>query len=79
MRKKKRKSFGNAKAKEKFMRIFAEVRWKHIYDSDPICVHFDQCGGCSLQKHSYESQLSIKKQAMERLINEAKGMSVLLS
>ena len=77
MRKKKRKSFGNAKAKEKFMRIFAEVRWKHIHDAEPSCVHFEECRGCSLQKHSYEAQLSIKKQAMERLINETPGMSAL--
>lgn len=68
---------GNAKAKEKFMQIFAEVRWKHRFDAEPACQHFEECGGCSLQQHSYEQQLEIKKQALERLVRETPGMSSL--
>ncbi|MDD7987075.1 23S rRNA (uracil(1939)-C(5))-methyltransferase RlmD [Lentisphaera marina] len=68
---------GNAKAKEKFMQVFAEVRWKHRFDAEPKCQHFEKCGGCTLQQHSYEQQIDIKKQALERLVKETPGMSSL--
>ncbi|WDE98364.1 23S rRNA (uracil(1939)-C(5))-methyltransferase RlmD [Lentisphaera profundi] len=68
---------GNAKAKEKFMQIFAEVRWQHRHDTEAQCEHFVECGGCDLQEHSYGQQVAIKKQALERLIKETPGMSSL--
>ena len=45
---------------------WARAEIKEIYESsgdriNPRCQHFGECGGCSLQHLSYETQLEIKK------------------
>ncbi len=32
---------------------------------EPYCSHFEWCGGCTLQHHSYESQLQLKQQLVD--------------
>ena len=36
----------------------------------PVCKNFGNCGGCSYQTLSYESQLELKKEQVKRLIDQ---------
>lgn len=38
--------------------------------AEPVCKHFGQCGGCTYQTFPYETQLQIKADQVQRLINQ---------
>ena len=40
-----------------------------LEDSQPACSHFGECGGCTYQNLSYESQLKLKSEAVKDLIS----------
>jgi 23S rRNA (uracil1939-C5)-methyltransferase len=54
----------------KVKKTFAEgellqVLAAHPERIDPVCPHFDSCGGCQLQHISYEEELKLKQQQVE--------------
>ncbi len=48
-----------------------EIVERADYETDPMCEHFPDCGGCAYQTVPYEKQLEIKKRQIEELIGEA--------
>ncbi|GAB6089735.1 23S rRNA (uracil(1939)-C(5))-methyltransferase RlmD [Spirochaeta dissipatitropha] len=34
--------------------------------AEPYCIHFDHCGGCTLQHFTYEAQLELKQQIVDK-------------
>ncbi len=38
--------------------------------AEPVCKHFGQCGGCTYQTFPYETQLQIKADQVQRLIDQ---------
>ncbi len=50
-----------------------EVLEKSELETDPLCVHFGSCGGCTYQNLPYEKQLELKEGQVRRLLQEALG------
>lgn len=40
------------------------------YEQNPLCTHFNACGGCSYQNVPYEKQLEFKSNQVKRLLDE---------
>ncbi len=52
-------------------RLKEVVEKSHLEDVTPKCPHFEFCGGCSYQTLSYENQLSLKKNMVKDILDNA--------
>ena len=64
-RRKRRLTYGTA----------VEVMKHHNGKVEPHCVHFGECGGCTLQQVSYIEQLGIKKEKIKNAFERIGGLS----
>ena len=58
--------------KKKDKRIIAkvlEVIEKAVYEIEPECVHFYECGGCSLQTIPYNQQVMMKGLEVKKILD----------
>ncbi|MCG8485004.1 MAG: 23S rRNA (uracil(1939)-C(5))-methyltransferase RlmD [Clostridia bacterium] len=58
------------KNKQRIIAKIKEVVERADYEIDPLCVHFGECGGCSLQTIPYVQQVIMKGKEVQRLLNE---------
>lgn len=49
---------------------FVEVVKPSLFETEPTCNHFRQCGGCTMLSVSYENQLRFKKEQVLELFKE---------
>ena len=47
-----------------------EVIKKADNQTEPECIHFESCGGCTYQHLSYEDQLKLKEEQIKKLFSE---------
>ena len=52
-------------------RLKEVVEKSHLEDVTPKCPHFEFCGGCSYQTLSYKNQLSLKKNMVKDILDNA--------
>lgn len=52
-------------------RLKEVVKKSHLEDVTPKCPHFEFCGGCSYQTLSYKNQLSLKKNMVKDILDNA--------
>ena len=52
-------------------RLKEVVEKSHLEDATPKCPHFEFCGGCSYQTLSYKNQLSLKKNMVKDILDNA--------
>ena len=52
-------------------RLKEVVGKSHLEDVTPKCPHFEFCGGCSYQTLSYKNQLSLKKNMVKDILDNA--------
>lgn len=55
------------KSEGKLMEVLAK---SSLEDREKACKHFGECGGCSYQTMSYESQLQMKEGQVKRLLDQ---------
>ncbi|NOY58098.1 MAG: 23S rRNA (uracil(1939)-C(5))-methyltransferase RlmD [Calditrichaeota bacterium] len=42
---------------------------------EPVCVHFHECGGCSLQHYQYKKQLKVKEEQVGETLQRLGGLN----
>ncbi|MDE7401435.1 MAG: 23S rRNA (uracil-5-)-methyltransferase RumA, partial [Clostridia bacterium] len=43
---------------------------------EPVCPHFEKCGGCQLQHAAYSAQLDFKRQLVQNCLKKIGGLEV---
>lgn len=54
---------------------FSEIIETHPGRVDPLCPHFSECGGCSLQHAGYDTQLRLKEEILRSALERIGGIS----
>jgi len=52
----------------------SEIIEKHPGRVDPLCPHFSECGGCSLQHAGYDTQLRLKEEILRSALERIGGI-----
>ncbi len=49
-------------------RLHSVLERSELENREPLCPHFEFCGGCTYQRLSYENQLSLKAEQVKRIL-----------
>lgn len=63
-------------SKKKKKTFFDKIDRSQYESATPLCPHFGECGGCSLQDMAYTSQVKIKKEFLTDLFKETYGKEI---
>ena len=63
-----------SKIKKKYVEAYNIETLKDSNDQvDPVCEHFDWCGGCTTQQLDYQKQLDYKQKQISDILNKIGG------
>ena len=63
-----------SKIKKKYVEAYNIKTLKDSFDQvNPICEHFNLCGGCTTQQLDYQKQLHYKQQQISDILNKIGG------
>ena len=54
-------------------RLLEVLEKSALEDRESLCPHFEECGGCSLQNMSYDTQLKLKGDMVKSILDDVCG------